>query len=197
MATKAATSGRDLLLDVAFDLFVRRGYAAVSMQEIAAAAGMTKGAPYYHFKSKDDLFLEIFTREIDRLKTGFIERFTADATFPERLRQAVIFVQESSRGDVKHLFTDFDYHVTPRLQQEQLVSFVPHIDITAAITPYFAAAAAAGTFGRTDPATAARLFMTLTMGQVELARFDQMAGRETPAPETLADEVVDLLLHGI
>lgn len=197
MVTKAATTGRELLLDVAFDLFVQRGYAAVSMQEIAEAAGMTKGAPYYHFKSKDDLFIQIFTREVDRLKAGFIDCFAGDAPFPDRLRQAVIFVQESTRGDVKHLFSDFDYHVTPRLKPEQLASFVPHIDITAAITPYFAAAAAAGVFSRMDPATAARLFMTLTMGQVEIARFDQMAGRETTSPETLADEVVELLLHGL
>ena len=31
------------------------------------------------------------------------------APFPERMRLAVIFVLESTRGDVKHLFAEFDY----------------------------------------------------------------------------------------
>lgn len=46
---------RDALLDAAFRMFAERGYRAVRLEELAEAAGMTKGAIYYYFDSKEDL----------------------------------------------------------------------------------------------------------------------------------------------
>jgi len=43
------------LLDTAFHVFATRGYRAVRLEEVAEAAGMTKGAIYYYFDSKEDL----------------------------------------------------------------------------------------------------------------------------------------------
>jgi AcrR family transcriptional regulator len=40
-------------------LFVERGYSAVSMRDLAAAAGLTKGAVYGHFRSKGQLLVEV------------------------------------------------------------------------------------------------------------------------------------------
>lgn len=48
---------RQRLIDVAKRLFVERGYAATSLEQIAAAAEVTKGAIYGHFASKEDLLL--------------------------------------------------------------------------------------------------------------------------------------------
>lgn len=49
-------SNRDRLVVQARRLFADRGYAEVSVDEVAAAAGLTKGAIYYQFKDKADLF---------------------------------------------------------------------------------------------------------------------------------------------
>lgn len=46
---------RRRILDVALREFAARGYANVTVEEIAAAAGVTKGAVYYWFADKDDL----------------------------------------------------------------------------------------------------------------------------------------------
>jgi AcrR family transcriptional regulator len=43
------------LLDAAFSVFSRKGYRATRLEEVAEAAGMTKGAIYYHFSGKEDL----------------------------------------------------------------------------------------------------------------------------------------------
>ena len=51
-----AQLNRDRLVDQARRLFAARGYADVSVDEIAAAAELTKGAVYYQFKDKTDLF---------------------------------------------------------------------------------------------------------------------------------------------
>jgi len=49
-------SNRDRLIAQARRLFAQCGYADVSVDEVAAAAGLTKGAVYYQFKDKADLF---------------------------------------------------------------------------------------------------------------------------------------------
>lgn len=48
------------LLDAAEEVFVREGYEAAQLDEIASTAGRSKGAVYTHFKSKEDLFLALF-----------------------------------------------------------------------------------------------------------------------------------------
>jgi len=48
------------LLDAAEEVFVRDGYEAAQLDEIAARAERSKGAVYTHFKSKEDLFLVLF-----------------------------------------------------------------------------------------------------------------------------------------
>ncbi len=42
-------------MDAAFEVFGTRGYRATRLEEVAEAAGMTKGAIYYHFENKEDL----------------------------------------------------------------------------------------------------------------------------------------------
>jgi AcrR family transcriptional regulator len=54
-ADRSAATTR-LILDTARGLFAAQGYEAVSIDMIAAAAGVTKGACYHHFASKRDLF---------------------------------------------------------------------------------------------------------------------------------------------
>lgn len=45
----------EALLETAFRVFATQGYRATRLEEVAAAAGMTKGAIYYHFDGKEDL----------------------------------------------------------------------------------------------------------------------------------------------
>jgi AcrR family transcriptional regulator len=47
---------RQKILEIAGDLFVRQGFGAVSMSQIAAMLGGSKSTLYNHFKSKEDLF---------------------------------------------------------------------------------------------------------------------------------------------
>ncbi|MEO7106775.1 MAG: helix-turn-helix domain-containing protein, partial [Rhodoferax sp.] len=47
------------LLSSAAQLFRRKGFAATTTRDIAAAAGMQSGSPFYHFKSKDALLYAV------------------------------------------------------------------------------------------------------------------------------------------
>lgn len=52
------------LLAAAEEIFVRDGYAAAQLDEIASRAGRSKGAIYMHFKSKEELFLGLIEYRI-------------------------------------------------------------------------------------------------------------------------------------
>lgn len=47
------------ILDAAEEVFSQKGYYQTSMQDIANVANVAKGTLYYHFKSKDELFVEL------------------------------------------------------------------------------------------------------------------------------------------
>lgn len=57
---------RHELLEAAQVVFARQGYHATSVDDVAEAAGYTKGAVYSNFRSKEELFLELLDRRIDR-----------------------------------------------------------------------------------------------------------------------------------
>lgn len=52
-------STKSLIIDVAEQLFAKFGYLGVSMSDIAKSLEMTKAALYYHFPSKEKLYLEV------------------------------------------------------------------------------------------------------------------------------------------
>jgi AcrR family transcriptional regulator len=53
-------SAKDRILEAALDLFAEKGYDATGVQEIVAAAGVTKGALYHHFTAKEEILFEIY-----------------------------------------------------------------------------------------------------------------------------------------
>lgn len=58
--TRSPEPTREKILRAAYDRFYRQGYARVSVDDIAEAAGVTKKTLYYHFKSKDALCGAVF-----------------------------------------------------------------------------------------------------------------------------------------
>jgi AcrR family transcriptional regulator len=57
--TPKAARTRDRIQEAAWQLFIERGYHAVSMRDIGAAAGLTKTGAYGHFRSKGQLLVEV------------------------------------------------------------------------------------------------------------------------------------------
>ncbi len=59
-----AAATRELLLDTAEAVFLQHGVSRSSLQDIASAAGLTRGAIYWHFKDKVDLFIAMMDRVV-------------------------------------------------------------------------------------------------------------------------------------
>ena len=72
--------GRDGLLQVAVDLFARRGFAGTSIRDIAGAAGCSVANVYHHFENKEALWLAILERSVGDM--------------PARLREALAGLDE-------------------------------------------------------------------------------------------------------
>jgi AcrR family transcriptional regulator len=62
--TQAPTNRREKLLDRAGELMAAKGYDGTSMRDIASAVGMLPGSLYYHFDSKESLFLALHQRVV-------------------------------------------------------------------------------------------------------------------------------------
>src|SRR5438445_2012220 len=56
---------RDELLTAALRVFARRGYGQAGVDEIAAEAGYSKGALYWHFSSKEEVLLALLEERVD------------------------------------------------------------------------------------------------------------------------------------
>src|SRR4030095_634498 len=69
-----AENGRRDLMDIAIDCSARSAYEATSIDRIAKAAGLTKGAIYYHFKDKEELLFEAVKNRVSQ----FERRVTSD-----------------------------------------------------------------------------------------------------------------------
>lgn len=83
---RAATTRRHLL-DVAARLFAEHGYESTSFRDLIAASGLSKGAFYFHFASKQDLGLAAFQHCQQRLLEAVRARIDPGAGGLERFRQ--------------------------------------------------------------------------------------------------------------
>jgi AcrR family transcriptional regulator len=66
---------RQRLIDAAAAVFAQRGFEAATLDEVAAAAGFTKGAVYSNFASKTDLFIALIERRIEVQAADNARRF--------------------------------------------------------------------------------------------------------------------------
>jgi AcrR family transcriptional regulator len=103
LPAEAAEGPRERLIEAAFRLFSEpRGYASVTVGEIAAAAGIAKGSFYRHFQSKEAIFTAVVESLLRETADGFTQA-VADLGGPEGLAEdsaktALLFGRQISRA---------------------------------------------------------------------------------------------------
>lgn len=65
-----ATRSREAILDAAERLFASRGYEGTSLQEVGAAAGVSRGTPSYFYRSKAELYRAVLARAFEQVRSA-------------------------------------------------------------------------------------------------------------------------------
>ncbi len=105
LKTKAA------LLDAGLRVFARDGYAESRLEAISAATGMTRGAFYWHFKDKADLFDQIDQRESARLD-DLVNASLAPGTSPFKQLRGLLWmvIDNFYESEAFRLYIDVTWH---------------------------------------------------------------------------------------
>ncbi len=154
---KSLTRGR--ILDAARRLFLRHGFHATSLEQIAAEAGFTKGAVFSNFESKADLFLALLDLRISERTQELDHALAApEPTLEGEIRRAARAYVETARrpADWSLLVTEFWAHASrdPGVRRELAVR---HQRVLGALAERM-------------ESTAARLGLRLTLPARQLAK---------------------------
>jgi AcrR family transcriptional regulator len=191
-------TGKALLLSVARDLFLQDGYNGVSIQQIAEAAHMTKGSPYYHFKNKEDLFTQVFVGEIRHLLAGFEETIALPGPLEERVFRAFQFILAHGNEGFSRIHDDFDRYIAPHLDPKvKELDGITSDTVRDVFLPLIDDASAAGVHFRFERERAAHFLFMVTMGHFEM-QASKGEGR-VPADQidAYAAELTAFVLHGL
>src|SRR3954447_5725944 len=82
-----AAATRAALIESALDVFADRGYAAATLVDIAARAGVTRGAAYHHFADKAELYVAALGQHWQEVPRPIWAQLDAGAAPLERVRR--------------------------------------------------------------------------------------------------------------
>lgn len=85
-----STNKRAEIVKSALELFAEKGYDGTTINDIAKAAGITPGAIYRHFKSKEELGKEIFDTLISNYSGELAEIVESQKNLEDRIRNTVL-----------------------------------------------------------------------------------------------------------
>ncbi len=94
MTQQRAEETRSRILDAAGELFAEHGYGATRVADICARAGVTKGAFYHHFESKQAVFLELRDRWLAPLEAQLTLARNPGETLPKLLQHVADMAHE-------------------------------------------------------------------------------------------------------
>lgn len=103
---------RSRILDAAARCFALGGYTATSLEQVGSTAGLTKGAVYWHFASKHDLFFALLDRKCQEMDQVVATRILEPAIQTQARHDPPGALKALLQDIMGHLLTDGDW---PRL----------------------------------------------------------------------------------
>lgn len=94
---------RKQLTDAARQIFASHGFELSSVEEIAAAAGKTRGAFYANFKDKEDLFFAIFEEDLTRDREQVSLQLSEATSSEERIATLALHLREKIKDKARML----------------------------------------------------------------------------------------------
>ena len=154
---------RARIMEAAIKLFSIRGYNKASVDDICKEAGISKGAFYHHFKSKQALFLALLDGWLQFVDNAI--EATKDKTVPEtfmRITQAFPFVFETA-GENLPMFLEFWLQAS-RDKKIWDAGIAPYRRYHRYFTSLIKKGVEEGSFVEVDPELASRMIVSTAMG---------------------------------
>ncbi|HKV34371.1 MAG TPA: TetR/AcrR family transcriptional regulator [Pyrinomonadaceae bacterium] len=188
---------RESILDATDRLLARFGYRKMTVEDIAAEAGIGKGTIYLHFNSKEEVVLSHVDRIVDRLKQQHLAVIARSKhTALERIRQMllarVLFRFDSIQHYTQSL-NDLLAALRPGLLARRARYFEEEAQIFAEV---LAEGRASGEFEMKDALGTARALLEATNGLLPYSLSTTELG-EREEVERRTSAIADLLLRGL
>lgn len=110
-----AEERKNLILDQAQRLFVERGFAATTVEDILNRAGIAKGTLYHHFSGKEDIMRQLIARTTNVMRQKAEAAASSDAhpleKFAEIVASARVQGEEAEMIEQLHHVENTDFHV--------------------------------------------------------------------------------------
>ncbi len=186
----------ELILDVAEEVLVEKGYHDTAMDEVAARAGIAKGTLYQHFPHKQDLGLALFERGL-MLFEQIVQQAVASSslTARARLEHILLAVYQEHQGLraqlLQLLYHDMDIRKSLLEQKGRLRERVERC--AAQIRHILEEGRAAGEF---DPTISIELMLTIFMHSLWFGRNEQLHLQEQLSPEELSRQIGRIFFDG-
>jgi len=196
MTQQRGEETRSHILDVAGALFAQRGYDATSVADICDGAGVTKGAFYHHYESKQSVFLELRDRWLTPLDTQLALTRAAGETVPEVLQRVSDMVQAifAAAGDDQRQQIFLELLSAARHDETILPALLaPTRKYRELFSGLISAGIKEGTLRKVDRDLAAQVFVSLGLGLVMQSLLDPH-GADWGA---ISARAIPLLLQGL
>lgn len=184
-------SARDRVSNAAYALFVQSGFAAVSMQQIADEAGITKATLYHHFRDKRDLYIDAMRLAMASNEVALTNQLAHCTDLRSVVRQLVAHLFSHGSGDLQRLAADFRIHFDAEVQRQFWMQFHPPWQL---IRDPVEVAMAQRVVPQGDAMFVARYIYGAISGLSHLNRFEQ---NNQAINDVLVDRITDTILHGI
>lgn len=168
-----AAATRATILKAALSVFSAKGYAAATLDDVAAAAKVTRGAIYWHFKSKADLY-NTLTGELSARGANLVQQAVAEGgSFLDILRRIFVrqcaLIEEDREARAVMELALFKTGLDPELQAARKKQLESGNTLLEGITAAMQQGITQG-FLRADvkPADMARAFIALENGAIQL-----------------------------
>ena len=191
MATELVSIARERVLDVAERLFSERGYAAVTLRDIAGELGMRQASLYHHAPGgKEALFVEVIERSLARHSVG-LEKAIADSPGDLRaqLGSAATWLLSQPPINISRMMRADMPAISPETAQR--VSLLMYNALLAPLRRCFENAASELRQPMPLPDLLAGSFIGIIELLHDVEQFARMPRQQ------LADDMIDVLLMGV
>jgi AcrR family transcriptional regulator len=186
----------ELILEVAEEILIRKGYHNASMDEIAAQAGVAKGTLYQHFPTKEDLFFTLIEQALARFEQLVRQVAASSLNARQKLERIFQYIYGEQRAAHIHLLqllhnnADMSQRLHARKSQtgERINQAIDEI------RTIFEEGKAEGLF---DIVLETELMLHLFLCLLSLSHLEQVVGSRLKTPEELLIQLERCFFEGI